>query len=145
MQKTFIGLLACASCLLAAPREDSERRLNEASAVLSEVMGAPDKGIPHDLLEKAQCAVVVPGVKKGALIVGAQFGKGFITCREQGELGPHRLRSAWKAEASVSPHLVNRKPIVVMLVMNRRGADRLMQDHFTLGGEGEIAAGPVYR
>jgi len=144
MQKTFIGLLACASCLLAAPREDSERRLNDATAVLREIMGAPDKGISHDLVERAQCAVVVPGVKKAAFVVGAQYGKGFITCREPG--------GGWSAPAAIRMEggsfgfqIGGSETDVVMLVMNRRGADRLMQDHFTLGGEGEIAAGPVGR
>jgi len=75
MRKALIGVLACTSCLWAASsREEAEKRLNEASATLSEIMSAPDKGIPQDLLDRAKCAVIVPGVKKGAFIVGAQFG-----------------------------------------------------------------------
>ncbi|MGZ6465579.1 MAG: lipid-binding SYLF domain-containing protein [Bdellovibrionota bacterium] len=147
MRKVFIGILACASCLWAASssREEAEKRLNEASETLSEIMSAPDKGIPQDLLDKAKCAVIVPGVKKGAFIVGAQFGKGFITCRNNNDRG-------WSAPAAIRMEggsfgfqIGGSETDVVMLVMNDRGAQRLMQDKFTLGGEGEIAAGPVGR
>ena len=90
MRKT-VGLLTTTACLFAAPSEKDRRqaaeRLTEASTVLSELMTAGDKGIPRDLVEKAQCAVIVPGLKKGAFIVGAQFGKGFITCRGSGDRG----------------------------------------------------------
>jgi lipid-binding SYLF domain-containing protein len=79
MRKTFMGLLASMSCLFAvSPNDhrDVDKRLNEASVIFSEIMSAPDRGIPRDLLNKAHCAVIVPGVKKGAFIVGAQYGKG---------------------------------------------------------------------
>ena len=145
MHKVFVGLLAFASCLLAASHEDTDKRLNEAATTLSEVTNAPDKGIPHDLLERAQCAVIVPGVKKGAFIVGAQFGKGFITCRGRNDRG-------WSAPAAIRMEggsfgfqIGGSETDVVMLVMNDRGAQRLMGDKFTLGAEGEIAAGPVGR
>ena len=147
MRKAFIGILACASCLWAASsnREEADKRLNEASATLSEIMSAPDKGIPQDLLDRAKCAVIVPGVKKGAFIVGAQFGKGFITCRGNNDRG-------WLAPAAIKMEggsfgfqIGGSETDVVMLVMNDRGAERLMRDKFTLGAEGEIAAGPVGR
>jgi len=96
-------------------------------------------------LNKAHCAVIVPGVKKGAFIVGAQYGKGFITCRENAIRG-------WSAPAAIRIEggsfgfqIGGSESDVVMLVMNNRGADRLMQSQFTLGGEGEVAAGPVGR
>jgi SH3 domain-containing YSC84-like protein 1 len=146
MRKT-IGFLAMTACLMAAPgekeRRQGEDRLRDASAVLADTLNAGDRGIPHDLLERAQCAVVVPGLKKGAFIVGGQFGKGFIACRSGG---------GWSAPAairieggSVGFQIGGSETDVVMLVMNRQGADRLMRDDFTLGGEGEVAAGPVGR
>jgi SH3 domain-containing YSC84-like protein 1 len=147
MRKAFIGILACTSCLWAASsnREEADKRLNEAAATLSEIMSAPDKGIPQDLLDRAKCAVIVPGVKKGAFIVGAQFGKGFITCRNNND-------RAWLAPAAIRVEggsfgfqIGGSETDVVMLVMNDRGAERLMRDKFTLGAEGEIAAGPVGR
>jgi len=148
MRKT-IGFLTMTACLLAAPSEKDRReaaeRLTEAATVFGEVMRAGDKGIPQDLVDKAQCAVIVPGLKKGAFIVGGQFGKGFITCRGANDRG-------WSAPAAIKVEggsfgfqIGGSETDVVMLVMNQRGADRLMQSQFTLGGEGEIAAGPVGR
>lgn len=108
-------------------------------------MSTPDKGIPQDLLEKAHCVVIVPGMKKGAFIVGAKYGKGFVSCR-----GPHR--AGWSAPSairieggSVGFQIGGSETDVVLLVMNEHGANRLLGDQFTLGGEGEVAAGPVGR
>ncbi len=149
MRKT-IGFLAMTACLFAAPTEKSRReageRLQMASTVFSELMNAGDRGIPRDLLDKAQCAVIVPGLKKGAFIVGGQFGKGFITCRDDRERGGWSAPAAIRVEGgSVGFQIGGSEADVVMLVMNRRGADRLMESQFTLGGEGEVAAGPVGR
>lgn len=113
--------------------------------IFSEIISAPDRGIPQGLLDKARCAVIVPGVKKGAFIVVAQYGKGFITCRGTADRG-------WSAPAAIQIEggsfgfqIGGSETDVVMLVMNDRDADRLMQSQFTLGGEGEVAAGPVRR
>jgi lipid-binding SYLF domain-containing protein len=148
MRKTIIGVLVCASSVFAVSpkdRKEVDNRLSEAAVVFSEIMNAPDKGIPRDLLDKAHCAVVIPGVKKGAFIVGAQYGKGFISCRGKSD----RL---WSAPAAIRLEggsfgfqIGGSETDVVMLVMNDRGADRLLSSQFTLGGEGEVAAGPVGR
>jgi lipid-binding SYLF domain-containing protein len=147
--RKIIGFLTMTACVLAAPSEKSRRevadRLNEASAVLSELMRAGDKGIPSDLVEKAQCAVIVPGLKKGAFIVGGQFGKGFITCRGAGGRGWSAPAAVKMEGGSVGFQIGGSETDVILLVMNQRGADRLMQSEFTLGGEGEVAAGPVGR
>ncbi len=126
--------------LPAANEKKVSERLDESAIVLSEIMNANDKGIPEDLLEKAHCAVIVPGMKKGAFIVGGSYGKGFLTCRKTG---------GWSAPASirieggsVGFQIGGSETDVVMLVMNERGAQKLMQSQFTLGGEGEVAAGP---
>jgi lipid-binding SYLF domain-containing protein len=127
---------------LRAEQKDLER-LDEAAAVLTEIMDTPDKGIPQDLLEKAHCIVIVPGLKKGAFIVGAKFGKGFISCRRAGKWS---APGAVKVEGgSVGFQIGGSETDVVLLVMNDRGADRLLSSQFTLGGEGEVAAGPVGR
>jgi lipid-binding SYLF domain-containing protein len=147
MKKAFIGILACTTCLLAAKtdREEVDKKLNDASAVLTEIMNTPDKGIPQDLLDRAYCAVIVPGVKKGAFIVGAQFGKGVMTCREK-DTHKWSVPAVIKLEGgSFGFQIGGSETDVVMLVMNERGAERLMRDKFTLGAEGEIAAGPVGR
>ena len=129
---------------LSAAAKDFDR-LNEAATVFTEIMGAPDKGIPQDLLGDAHCIVIVPGVKKGAFIVGAKYGKGFLSCRE-------KTRRNWSAPAavrveggSVGFQIGGSETDVILLVMNERGADRLLSSQFTLGGEGDVAAGPVGR
>jgi lipid-binding SYLF domain-containing protein len=107
-------------------------------------MGIPEKGIPQDLLDKAHCIVVVPGMKKGAFIVGAKYGKGFMSCRRGG--AGWSAPGAVKIEGgSVGLQIGGSETDVVLLVTNEKGADRLLSTKFTLGGEGEVAAGPVGR
>ena len=148
MRTCLITLMAIAPMTIAplfAKEDDPAHRLNEAASVFSEIMTSPDKGIPRDLLEKAHCIVVVPGMKKGAFIVGAKYGKGFVSCR-----GGHH--TGWSAPGairieggSVGFQIGGSETDVVLLVMNQHGANRLLSDQFTLGGEGEVAAGPVGR
>ena len=126
-------------------RADSAvERLDESARVVREIMATSDRGIPQDLLDKAHCAVVVPGMKKGAFIVGAKYGRGFMSCRK-GRVG-------WSAPAgvrieggSVGFQIGGSETDVVMLVLNESGAEKLMRSKFTLGGEGSVAAGPVGR
>jgi lipid-binding SYLF domain-containing protein len=143
MRILFPIVLATAS-LMASDKEPFQR-LEESATVFSEVMAAPDKGIPEDLLEKAHCIVVVPGMKTGAFIVGAKYGKGFISCRSKTGAG-------WSAPGAVrieggtfGLQIGGSETDVILLVMNQRGADRLLSSQFTLGAEGEVAAGPVGR
>jgi lipid-binding SYLF domain-containing protein len=133
--------LVSATALLA---DTVQERLNDATAVFSEIMGTPDKGIPQDLLEKAQCVIIVPSLKKGAFVVGGEFGRGFVECRKSG--------AGWGAPAairmeggSVGFQIGGSSTDVVMLVMNQRGMDRLLSDKFTLGADASVAAGPVGR
>jgi lipid-binding SYLF domain-containing protein len=129
---------------LPADEKDFDR-LNEAATVVTEIMGTPDKGIPQELMESARCVVIVPGLKKGAFIVGAKFGKGFVSCRQKGA-GKWSAPGAVRVEGgSVGFQIGGSETDVVLLVMNDRGADRLLSSQFTLGGEGEVAAGPVGR
>ena len=148
MRKT-LGFLTMTACLFAAPGDKERRqaadRLTAASTVFSELMNAGDKGIPRDLVEKAECAVVVPGLKKGAFIVGGQFGKGFITCRDDKARGWSAPAAIRVEGGSVGFQIGGSETDVIMLVMNHRGAERLMGDKFTVGAEGEVAAGPVGR
>jgi lipid-binding SYLF domain-containing protein len=126
-------------------KKDAEERLQSAADVLSDMMHASDKGIPQDLLNKSQCVVVVPGLKKGAFIVGAKYGKGFVACRHASGMG-------WTAPAairieggSVGFQIGGSEQDVILLVMNRSGMNKLLQDQFTLGGEGTVSAGPLGR
>ena len=130
-------------CLPATMAEDAARRLNDAADVFSEVMSAPDRGIPLDLLHRASCVVVVPGMKGAAFIVGAKYGKGFISCRKgTGWSAPGAVRVEG---GSFGFQIGGQDTDLVMLVMNREGGQKLLSSQFTLGGEGSVAAGPVGR
>lgn len=132
-----------AASLLAAKEASVDKRLSDAASTFSEIMATPDKAIPNELLEKARCVVIVPGLKKAAFIIGGKFGKGFLTCRSGGGwTGPAAIRVEG---GSVGFQIGGSETDVVMLVMNDRGAQKLVSSEFTLGGEGEVAAGPVGR
>jgi lipid-binding SYLF domain-containing protein len=130
---------------MAESRNESAKRLEESAAVFSEIMSAPDKGIPDELLEKAQCIVIVPGMKKGAFIVGGQYGKGYLTCRRKNGHGWSAPGTVRMEGGSVGFQIGGSETDVIMLVMNHRGEDKLLSSQFTLGAEGEVAAGPVGR
>jgi lipid-binding SYLF domain-containing protein len=136
-------LIFSAAALQAA--ESAASRLADAADVFSEIMATPDKGIPQDLLEKAQCVVIVPGLKKGAFIIGGEFGKGFVECRKPAGTGWGPPAAIRVEGGSVGFQLGGSSTDVVMLVMNKRGMDKLMTDKFTLGADASVAAGPVGR
>jgi lipid-binding SYLF domain-containing protein len=144
MKKT-IGLLAAGLTALSLnAANDAVKRLDSAATALQEVMSAPDKGIPQDLFGKAACTIIVPGLKKGAFIVGGKFGRGFMMCRKEG--------GAWSAPAGVKIEggsfglqLGGSSTDVVLLLMNQGGRDKLLESKFTLGADGSAAIGPVGR
>jgi lipid-binding SYLF domain-containing protein len=136
--------LSCA-CLLGAAENSDVERLNRAATVFQEVMQTPDKGIPQDLLDKSQCIVVVPGLKKAAFVIGGKYGRGFFSCRAKsghGWSGPAAVRVEG---GSFGFQIGGSETDVIMLVMNQRGAERLLSSKFTLGGDASVAAGPVGR
>lgn len=142
MMMTLVPLVSAP--VSAADREPA-KRLNEAAAVFSEIMGAPDKGIPRDLLSRAHCIVIVPELKTAAFMVGGKYGKGYLSCRNATGTG-------WSAPAtirieggSVGFQIGGSSTDVIMLVMSERGAEKLLESKFTLGGEGSVAGGPVGR
>jgi SH3 domain-containing YSC84-like protein 1 len=136
---TSFALLTSASTLAS----DSEQRIDHAASAFQELMRTPDKGIPRDLLERASCIVIIPGMKKGAFAFGGKYGRGFAACRG---------RTGWGAPAGVriegasfGLQIGGSSTDVFMLVMNAKGMNRLIADKFTLGGELAAAAGPVGR
>src|SRR5260221_625644 len=144
MRTTLMSILLMASPLLAS-QKDVVRRLDESATVLSEIMASPDKGIPEDLLEKAHCIVIVPGLKKGAFIVGGKYGKGFLSCRDKNTIGWSAPAAIRVEGGSVGFQIGGSETDVVMLIMNDSGANKLLSSQFTLGGEGQVAAGTVGR
>src|SRR3981081_3497735 len=121
------------------------KRLQESANVLQDVMDAKDKSIPQELLDKAQCIVVVPGLKKGAFIVGAKFGKGFLSCRGTNNVGWSAPGAVRVDGGSVGFQIGGSEVDVIMLVLNARGAEKLLESKFTLGADASVAAGPVGR
>ncbi|MSO21143.1 MAG: hypothetical protein EXQ56_11930 [Acidobacteria bacterium] len=114
--------------------------------MLKEVMDTPDRGIPQDLLSRAACSVVLPSVKKLAIGIGGQHGAGFILCRRnegKGDWGPPSGFSM--SGGSVGLQLGASATDYVLLFMNIDGIRKLLQDKFTLGVDGAVAAGPVGR
>jgi lipid-binding SYLF domain-containing protein len=141
---TTIATTMALAPLLAADNEPAQR-LDEAAAVFSEIMAAPDKGVPQDLLEQAHCIVIVPDLKTAAFVVGGKYGKGYVSCRNP-------IGAGWSAPGtvrieggSVGFQIGASSTDLIMLVMTARGADKLIESQFTLGAEGSVAAGPVGR
>ena len=130
---------------LMAASNEPVKRLNEAAAVFSEIMATPDKGIPQDLLSNAHCIVIVPSVKTAAFVVGAKFGKGYVSCRSKDREGWSAPGTVRIEGGSVGFQIGGSATDLILLVMNERGADKLLSSKFTLGAEGSVAAGPVGR
>jgi lipid-binding SYLF domain-containing protein len=141
--RNLLLLPLAALTLTAGPEED--KRLENAALMFDEIMGTKDKAIPQDLLDKATCAVLVPGLKKGAFVFGAKFGRGFVLCRKKDGKGWSAPGAVRVEGGSVGFQIGGSETDVVMLVMNERGADRLLGSKFTIGGDASAAAGPVGR
>lgn len=140
---TLLLLTASSLSWGASAREDSVERLKLAGDVLHEIISAPDKGIPEEVLDSAKCIVVVPHLVKGGFIFGAKHGRGVAACR---------TAKGWSAPAFVSVgggswglQIGVEGVDLVMLVMNDKGLQHLLSSKFQLSGEGSAAAGPVGR
>jgi lipid-binding SYLF domain-containing protein len=130
---------------LLAKGNDSVKRLAEASAVFSEVMATPDRGIPEELLANAHCIVIVPSLKTAAFLIGGKYGKGYLSCRSKTGPGWSAPGTVRIEGGSVGFQIGGSTTDLIMLVMNERGAEKLLSSKFTLGAEGSVAAGPVGR
>lgn len=134
-----------APLLSAAGEPKFAERLDDSASLLSEVMSAPDRSIPQSLLNKAACIVVVPGLKKGAFVVGAKYGRGFAICRGAGGQGWGPPAAIMIEGGSFGAQIGVSSSDVILLVMNERGMRRLTADKFTIGADATAAAGPVGR
>ncbi|MBZ5622377.1 MAG: lipid-binding SYLF domain-containing protein [Acidobacteriia bacterium] len=137
------SLVLSSTALLAA--DSAQGILGEATSVFSEIMATPDKGIPQDLLEKAQCVMIVPGLKKAAFVVGGEYGRGFVTCRNHSGRGWGPPAAVRMEGGSLGFQIGGSSTDLVMLVMDQRGMNKLLDDKFTLGADATVAAGPVGR
>jgi lipid-binding SYLF domain-containing protein len=141
--RKLVLCIALATPALYGQEETPDHRLRTSTDVLHEVMSAPDKGIPHDLLSKAQCVVIVPELKKAAFIVGGEYGRGFAVCRNRNTWGsPAAVRFSG---GSFGAQIGGESTDIVMLVMSRRGMEKLAADKLKIGADASAAAGPVGR
>jgi len=140
----FGFMVALAIPLLQA--DTAQERLADATSIFKEIMSTPDKGIPEDLIDKAHCVVIVPGMKQAAFVVGGKYGRGFAVCRRETGKGGWGAPAAVRVEGGSFGFQIGASSTdVVMLIMNERGMRRLLEDKFTIGGEATVAAGPVGR
>jgi len=143
MKFIFATLAFTPMLMFAESRADSIDRISDAAHVFQEIMNAPDRGIPQGILDNAQCIGIIPGVKKAGFIVGAKYGKGVMVCR---------ANNAWSGPSTVIVEggsfgfqIGAGETDVVLVVQNKAGERKLMQDKFTLGASAGAMAGPVGR
>ena len=136
-------VLAAASTVAATPAKSETKRMSDAASVIRELRSAPDRSIPESVWDRARCVAVMPDVKKAAFVVGGEFGKGVVSCK---------TTKGWSApvflgieKGSFGAQIGAESTDVVLLVMNERGVERLLQDKVTLGADASVAAGPVGR
>jgi len=147
----WISFTLAAAALVCAPafsKDDKHKvteRLDDAAVMLSEIMGTPDKSIPQDLLDKSHCIVLVPGLKKGAFVIGGKYGKGFAVCRNAAGQGWGPPAAVRIEGGSVGFQIGGSSSDVVLLIMNERGMKRLTTSKFTIGADATAAIGPVGR
>jgi lipid-binding SYLF domain-containing protein len=144
-----VGLLAVLGLLTAGPafaQKEMNERLDQSATVMKEILGVPDD-IPQSLLDKAECVIVFPSVKKGAFVVGGSYGRGVITCRSGKEFdGPWSAPAMFAMEGlSIGFQIGGEAVDFVLLVMNEAGANSVMSSKVKLGGDASVAAGPKGR
>jgi lipid-binding SYLF domain-containing protein len=138
-----MAFLTAALQALAADSDKLTERLTAAQAVMNEIMATPDKGIPEGILAGAKCVTVIPAYKKGAFVVGAQYGQGVTTCRTP---------NGWSAPVfvkleggSVGWQIGGQSTDLVLIAMNEDGMQKMLKNKFKLGADAAASAGPVGR
>src|SRR5689334_10992554 len=144
MKKAVIAcvLSMVASSAFATLSRDEVKRLSDAGTILNELRNSTEKAIPEDLWGKAQCVIVIPSMKKAAFVVGGEYGSGVMSCRANGWSAPVFMQLA---KGSWGLQIGAEQVDLVLLVMNRRGVDKLLEDKVSLGADASVAAGPVGR
>ena len=137
------GLCLLATSAFAALTKSEVKRLSEAATVLGELRDAPEGGIPEDLWNKAQCVLVIPSLKKAAFVFGGEAGSGVMSCRRAARWSAPVFMHL--AKGSFGLQIGAAEVDLVLLVMNQRGAEKLLQNKVSLGVDATLAAGPVGR
>ncbi len=142
LQLAFLSLVVSTTAH-AADKAKLDQRIQAAHQVLHQLMDTPDKGIPENIAAKATCVAVVPGFKKGAFVVGAQYGQGVVSCRTgHGWSAPAFIQLTG---ASFGFQIGGQSTDLVLVAMSHDGFQRLLHDKVKLGGDVSVAAGPVGR
>ena len=140
---TVVLALAAGSAAAGDLSTKEVNRVREAATVLQEIHATPDKDVPQDLWEKAECVIVVPGLKKAAFVIGGEYGKGLMSCRHDGEWGAPVFMEVGKGSWGLQ---IGAQSIdLVLVVMNKSGVEKMLRNKVTLGAEASIAGGPVGR
>jgi len=139
----LLGLLLPATSARAAISAAEVSRLHEARAVVAEFRGAADNGIPEDLWSRAQCIVVIPNLKKAAFIIGGEYGKGVMSCRTPSRWGAPVFMELEKG--SWGFQIGAEEVDLVLVIQNRRGVEKMLEDKIQLGADVSAAAGPLGR
>ena len=126
-------------------RNKATERVDRAARVLSEIMGIKDKSIPQELLSKAHCVGVIPGLKRAGFGLGGKYGVGVMACRGKGGKGWTGPSTVRVEGGSIGLQIGGTSSDIVLLMMNERGKEKLISSKFTLGGDASVAAGPVGR
>ncbi len=147
MKKTIasicLSLILTGSSFAASTREDLQARVDQAKIVLDQIMNAKDSTVPMNILQQATCVAVVPGMLKGAFLVGAQYGQGVVTCRTgHGWSAPVFIRMAG---GSFGFQIGGQATDLILIAVNDRGFQDLLKNKFKIGGDASAAAGPVGR
>jgi SH3 domain-containing YSC84-like protein 1 len=146
MKRTMLyslALLLGASAAVAEISSSDAKRLSNAATVVRELRATPDKGIPEDSWNRAECVAVIPGLKKAAFVIGGEFGQGVLSCRSGRMWSAPVFLELQKGSAGFQ---IGAEQIdVVLLMMNRQGVEKLLENKVNLGGDASIAAGPVGR
>src|SRR6201982_1575716 len=148
--KKYLVAVTCltlvAGAVFAKKLNNEQKRLEECGVVMQEVLNVPDN-IPQELLEKAECVIVIPSVKKLAFGVGASYGRGAMVCRQGGKFrGPWGGPDMYDREAgSVGVKIAGAAPDLILLVMNDRGMDSILSSKVKLGADASVAGGPKGR
>jgi lipid-binding SYLF domain-containing protein len=144
----IVGVLALAPLSFARAQDltKEQERLRDAHAVIDEALHVPE-GIPHELLDRARCVIVIPSVVKAAFVVGASYGRGVMVCRAGDDArGPWGAPAMYALEGgSFGLQIGSQATDYILLVMNQRGANSLLHSKVRLGGDLSVAAGPVGR
>lgn len=145
MKKTILVLmmLSLSGLSFAGGKQDSKERLTNAGVVLTEIMSAPDKGIPQEVIDHASCIAVIPNMVKAAFVFGGKHGRGVVTCR---------TATGWSAPAFISigggswGFQIGAESVdLVMTIMDEQGTQHMLSNKFQVGGDATAAAGPVGR